>query len=323
MREPLTRRGLLAALGGVAALSPLTVARRAASKAVALRSQARDPERDDDWLDVLDAYDIGVKVPMNTANLAPASAPARAALESYTATVDLDPSFQNRAQFRATRQFTREQLALNLHVDAAEIVITRNTTESNNFVVQGVELEIEDEVVLSAHNHPSNRAAWHNRADRHGFRVIEVPLRSPPSGPEQLFDELIAATSARTRLIGFSHVTSLGGCRFPAAEICAWARQRDILVLIDGAQTGGALDLDLHAIGCDFFSASAHKWYCGPREAGVLYVRSGIEERLWPTVVGAGFANATGLARYETLGQRDDAAVAGFGSASRCSIASA
>ncbi len=132
------------------------------------------------------------------------------------------------------------------------------------------------------------------------------PLVSPPSGPEQLFDDLIEATSARTRLIAFSHVTNLGGCRYPAAEICAWARERDILVLIDGAQSAGALDLDLHAIGCDFFTANSHKWYCGPREAGVLYVRSGVEERLWPTVVGNGSSRATGAARYETLGQRDD-----------------
>lgn len=312
MDDRLSRRSLLAGLGVGTTLGPLAAARRAAA-AVAIGPQRRDPGSDADWHDVLSAFESGGPVAMNTANLAPASAPARAALEAYTASVDRDPSFQNRAQFAATRELTREQLAHNLGADANEIAITRNTTEGNNFVVQGLELGTGDEVVLSAHNHPSNRAAWRMRAQRRGFEVIEVALDSPPASPQQLFDDLVAASSGRTRLVAFSHVTNLGGCRYPAAQICRWARERGIRVLIDGAQSAGALELDLHAVGCDFFTASSHKWYCGPREAGVLFVREDVGLEMWPSVVGNGSDNAAGAARFETLGQRDDAAVAGFG----------
>tara|TARA_B100000378_G_C17933676_1_gene374166 strand:- start:84 stop:809 length:726 start_codon:yes stop_codon:yes gene_type:complete len=128
-------------------------------------------------------------------------------------------------------------------------------------------------------------------------------------------DALVAATTPRTRVMAYSHVTNLGGCRYPAREINTWARDHGILTLVDGAQSCGSIYVDLHDINCDFYTASGHKWPCAPREVGVLYVRSGSEERLWPSVVGVGFNESGAGGRMESLGQRDDAALAAFGSA--------
>lgn len=314
-----TRRHFMALAGAAAgaSLGPLGVADAAFARAMRGISvgRARSPQRDADWADVLSAFDLGGRATMNTANLAPAAAPARAAVETLAASIDADPSFQNRAQFSDLRQSARQRAAAYLGADSSEIVLTRNTSESNNFVVQGVDLGPGDEVLLTEHNHPSNRASWHFRARRHGFDVVEVPVSSPPPGPEALFEDLTAAVTPRTRVISYSHVTNLGGCRFPAKEINEWARQRDILTLVDGAQTCGAIDVDLHDIGCDFYSASGHKWPCSPREVGVLYVREESRERLWPAVVSVGFDDSTVRGRMESLGQRDDAALAGFGHA--------
>lgn len=314
-RIALSRRSLVRALAGVAALSsPLKAAARAfETHAVSLQTGDRDPARDEDWADVLGAFERGRVTPMNTANLGPACSPAREALVAYTESVDADPSFQNRAQFAETRRATRDKLARYLRADPAEIAVTRNTTEGNNFVVQGLDLGDRDEVVISAHNHPSNRVSWHHAAGRRGFTVREVDVPVPVGDAGELFADLQAACTPATRVLSFTHVTNLSGVRFPAAEICAWARGRGILTQIDGAQTAGVLDLDLHALGCDFFTASSHKWFLGPREAGLLYVRAEAAERLWPTIVGLGHERAEGAARYETLGQRDDAAVAAFG----------
>jgi selenocysteine lyase/cysteine desulfurase len=281
----------------------------------ALRRAPRSPQSDDDWRDVLAAFDLGDRVTMNTANLAPASAPSRAVLAELSAAVDADPSFQNRARFGELLQDTRRTVAAYLGADPEEIVLTRNTTEGNNFVVQGVDLEAGDEVLLTEHNHPSNRQAWHVRAQREGFTVREVPVPSPPPDAPYLMDSLVDAVTDRTRMIAYSHVTNLGGCRYPAAEINAWARQRGILTLVDGAQTCGAIDVDLHALGCDFYAASGHKWPCAPREVGVLYVRAGSEQQLWPSVVSVGFDEARAVGKMESLGQRDDAVLAAFGHA--------
>jgi selenocysteine lyase/cysteine desulfurase len=101
------------------------------------------------------------------------------------------------------------------------------------------------------------------------------------------------------------------------AELCAAARQRGVLTLVDGAQTFGSLAVNLHAMGCDFYTGSSHKWFMGPRETGVLYVRRERAAALWPNVVGLGWdgARERGARKFETFGQRDDAAVAAVGRA--------
>jgi selenocysteine lyase/cysteine desulfurase len=110
-------------------------------------------------------------------------------------------------------------------------------------------------------------------------------------------------------------VTNTAGCRYPARAISEWARENDILTLADGAQTCGALDVDLHAMGCDFYTASGHKWPCSPREVGVLYIRKERQAQVWPSVVGLGPSDDGAPDRFEELGQRDDAAIAAFGHA--------
>jgi selenocysteine lyase/cysteine desulfurase len=73
-------------------------------------------------------------------------------------------------------------------------------------------------------------------------------------------------------VLAFTHLTSTVGDLFPARELCQLARERNVLTLIDGAQTFGLMDVDLRDIQPDFYSGSAHKWPCGPKEVGVLYV---------------------------------------------------
>jgi selenocysteine lyase/cysteine desulfurase len=120
------------------------------------------------------------------------------------------------------------------------------------------------------------------------------------------------ALRPNTRVLAFSHVSNVSGTALPARELCAAARERGILTLVDGAQTFGVLQLDLHDLGCDFFTASSHKWFVGPKEAGLMYVRAESQDRLWPSDVGVGWEGAVdrGAEKFENMGQRDDAAVA-------------
>ena len=80
---------------------------------------------------------------------------------------------------------------------------------------------------------------------------------------------------------------------------------------LDGAQTFGALDVNLKEIDPDSYSASAHKWLMGPLEAGLLYVRAERIPQLWPSIVTAGWADdLKGARKFEVFGQRDDPRVA-------------
>tara|TARA_Y100000588_G_scaffold327331_1_gene362257 strand:- start:1644 stop:2219 length:576 start_codon:yes stop_codon:yes gene_type:complete len=89
---------------------------------------------------------------------------------------------------------------------------------------------------------------------------------------------------------------------------------------VDGAQTWGALDLNLKALGCDSFTASAHKWFLGPKEVGLLYVDAEQIDRLWPSIVAPSWGNQVepgphGARKFESMGQRDDGALAAIGTA--------
>ena len=248
---------------------------------------------------------------MNAANLCPSPYPVQESVFRHTRDVNGDPSFQNRGKFGAMKEEAREALAEYVGAFPSEIAITRNTSEGNNSVVNGLDLGTGSEVILWDQNHPTNNVSWDVRARRWGFTVKRV---STPPGTEdagQLLDSFLAAMTGRTQVLAFSHVSNSSGVGIPARELCRMARERGILTLVDGAQTFGALDLDLHDMGCDFFTGSSHKWFMGPKEAGLMFVREENQERLWPTHVGVGWegAEANGAQKFENMGQRDDAAV--------------
>src|SRR5262249_26421495 len=159
---------------------------------------------------------------------------------------------------------------------------TRNTSEGTNLVVRGIELKPGDEIIVTDHNHPSNNESWNQRARREGLVVRSVPVPVPARSADDLVDGIAKAITARTRVIAITHLTSTTGILFPAKPIAELARRHGIFFHLDGAQTFGAMAVNLKELGCDSFSASAHKWPMGPLEAGILYVRSEQIGRLWP-----------------------------------------
>jgi len=249
---------------------------------------------------------------MNAANLCPSPRPVQERVFELTRDVDRDASFQNRGKFGELAEASRQALARLMGADADEVAIVRNTSSANATVVNGLDLGPGDEVVLWDQNHPTNAVAWDVRAEREGFSVVRVSTPPAPTTAAELLAAFEDAITDRTRVVSFSHVSNVSGVGLPAAELCRLAHDRGAFAMIDGAQTFGALEVDLHAIGCDAYTGSAHKWLTGPKEAGLLYVRREWHEALWPTHVGVGWSGARGggAQKFEVLGQRDDAAVA-------------
>ena len=252
---------------------------------------------------------------MNAANLCPAPAPVIATLERETSHVDRDPSPQNRARLSQAREATRRTLAAFLRVTPEEIVITRNTSESNNLVSNGLDFKPGDEVVVFSDNHPSNNQAWIEKGKRFGFGVRVVEQQNPHPGAEYYIDAFTRALTPAVKLLAFTHLTNTVGDLFPAKDLCAVARQRGVLTLVDGAQTFGWMDVNLRDIDPDFYSGSAHKWPCGARECGVLFVNARVHDRIWPASYSA-YPGAVGISRrLEAFGQRDEATMIAFAEA--------
>jgi selenocysteine lyase/cysteine desulfurase len=257
---------------------------------------------------------------MNAANLCPAP---RSVVDAVTAAMrdeDADVSFQNREKYNRLWAETRTRLARFIGAAEDEVAIVRNTSEANNIVVGGVPLKAGDDVLLFDENHPTNNIAWEVRAARYGFTVRRVKVDPATADAGAIVDAFTRSVLPNTRVLSITDVSSNTGTRLPSAELCVLARARGIWAHVDGAQTFGALRRDVSAIGCDSYTASAHKWFMGPKEAGLLYVRKERCAELWPGVVGVGWGSAvatqlSGARKFETLGQRNDATVAGLAAA--------
>jgi isopenicillin-N epimerase len=252
---------------------------------------------------------------INAANLCPTSLPVVEALETNTRLLDSNPSSSSRTKLQEGREEGRRLVASALRVTPEEILITRNTSEANNIVSSGLALGAGDEVVVFADNHPSNLNAWREKSKRFGFTVVEVPVSNPHPGPAAYVDAFAKAMTPKTRVLAITHITNTMGDMLPVAELCRIARERGVLALVDGAQSFGVLDVDLTKMRPHFYSGSVHKWPCGPKEMGILYVGSDVQDKLAPSIVSL-YGGSVGLSRtHEAFGQRDEAALATFAAA--------
>lgn len=257
-------------------------------------------------------------VPMNAANLCPSFRRVGEQVAWYTADIDVDCSFNNRAKFSDMLETARGRVASQLGVSTDEVALVRNTTEANSIINNGFDLRAGDEVVIWDQNHQTNNVAWDVRAARFGFTVKRVATPARPSNRQQLIDTFVNALGPNTRLLSITHVSNVSGAKLPVTEIAAAAKQRGIYVHLDGAQTWGAMAVDLKDLGVDSYSASAHKWYMGPKEVGLLYVSESNIDRIWPSAAAPGWGDGAetslvGARKFESLGQRDDAALVGLG----------
>lgn len=245
---------------------------------------------------------------MNAANIAPAPEIVWRDYQRQLADFQSNPSFQNREQYKVLAESVRERLARYLHALPDEIAITRNTSESNNTIAQGVRLQPGDEVLITSDNHPSNTASWKLRARQQGAAVVVAQTPAGARTPTEIFDSLAAQWTARTRVVAVSHLTNTTGLLYPVRMLADLAHKQNAWLHVDGAQTFGWMNLDLTALGMDSFSGSLHKWPMGPLENGILYVRQARLDEVSPAILSIDYWSdaPTGARKFEALGQRDD-----------------
>ena len=173
----------------------------------------------------------------------------------------------------ATEAYENAREKVRAFINAArteEIVFTRNATEAINLVAYtfGRErLRAGDEIVLSIMEHHSNIVPWHFLRERQGAVIKWAPVDDEGNF---LLDEFERLLTARTRMVAITHMSNMLGTVVPVKEVVRLAHSRGIPVLLDGAQAGVHLDVDVQDIGCDFYVLTGHKLY-GPTGIGVLY----------------------------------------------------
>src|SRR5262245_18077089 len=166
-----------------------------------------------------------------------------------------------------------------------EIALTQNATMGMSFLASGLDLEAGDEVVSTDHEHGGGISGWRQLAKRRGVVVKELALEPAlAGGPDAVVKLFAGALTPKTKVVMFSHITSGLGALLPARELCALARERGALAIVDGAQAVGQIQVDVKAIGCDAYVASPHKWMMAPKGTGFLYLRREVQDRFWTTL---------------------------------------
>ena len=163
----------------------------------------------------------------------------------------------------------------------SEIIFTRGTTESMNLVASSFcdgFLKEGDEVVISTMEHHSNIVPWQLQALKKGIVLRVIPMSDEGVLDMSAFESLL---SEKTKLVSVAHVSNVLGTVNPVKEIIRKAHERDIPVLIDGAQSAPHIAIDVQDMDCDFFAFSGHKMY-GPTGIGVLYGKEEWLEKMPP-----------------------------------------
>jgi len=162
-----------------------------------------------------------------------------------------------------------------------EIIFVRGTTEAINLVAQSYGrsfLKAGDEIIVSAMEHHSNIVPWQMLCEQVGARLRVIPINHDG---EIVMDEYRRLLNEKTKFVSVTHVSNALGTIVPVKEIIALAHERDIPVLLDGAQAVPHLKVDVQELGCDFYAFSGHKMF-GPTGVGVLFGRQELLEKMPP-----------------------------------------
>ncbi|MGZ4880419.1 MAG: cysteine desulfurase [Halobacteriota archaeon] len=190
---------------------------------------------------------------------------------------------------------SRETVANFFSCEPANVIFTKNTTESINTVARGLEWAPGDHIVTSTIEHHSNYLPWV------ALRKRGVILDVVTSNNEGIIDaaRIDAAITERTKLIALSHVSNVFGSVQDINRIITIGRRSGIPVLLDAAQSAGHLRLSSEALSCDFLAVPGHKGLLGPQGTGILILQD--PEELRPTALGGGAVEWVRGYEYELL----------------------
>ncbi len=222
-------------------------------------------------------------------------------------------SWQHRVERNPARFFMHDlpgllreaaaRLAAFVGTAPARLAFVENATSGANAVIRSLRLRPGDELATTDHVYNAVRNALRHSAAQSGAHLVEIPLGSLRD-PEQVAKTVMAGLSERTRLLVIDHVASASAAVLPVATIAAACRARGIPVLVDGAHAPGMLDLDVDAIGADWYVGNCHKWLCAPKGAGFIAVSEQSAIEVHPLAIshayGQGFA-----AEFDKTGTRD------------------
>ena len=215
--------------------------------------------------------------------------------------VNYEGSYYMRKSRQKKKRLVAAKIGEVVGCSADEIAITRNTTESLDLVIGGLNWEEGDEAVMAEQDYGAMLNHFKMVARRFGVtnRLVSVP--NHPKTDEEIVDLYASAITEKTRLLMVCHMINITGQVLPIRKICDMAHARGVEVMVDGAHAYSHIDFRMSDLDCDYYGTSLHKWLSAPLGSGMLYVRKEKIDNVWP-LLAAGDLDANDIRRLNHIG---------------------
>ncbi|MCH7870852.1 MAG: aminotransferase class V-fold PLP-dependent enzyme [Planctomycetes bacterium] len=257
---------------------------------------------EDYWFAVQQAFTVDRSlINFNNGGVSPSPAVVQEAMRRHLEYANNAPS-RNLWQLQDPEVETvRARLARTFGCDSEEMAITRNSSESLEICIYGIDLARGDEVLTNDQDYPRMINTYKQRELREGIVVKSVPVPAPVDDPAELLDAYARGITPRTKVILVSHIVNLTGQIFPVRDIVRLGRERGIPVISDGAHAFAHWPFSRDELECDYYGTSLHKWLTAPHGTGFLYVRKSKIGSLWP-LMAAAEPKSDDIRKYEEIG---------------------
>jgi len=225
---------------------------------------------------------------LNHGSFGPPPTPVREARLRWISELDAQPMDFFVRRLEPAWRAARDTLAEFVGAPADSLIFVENATAGMNVVADSFQLHPGDEVLLTDHEYGAVVRIWQRACERVGASVEIARLPLPFTTADETANALFEKVTHSTRLIVVSHITSPTAVILPVAEICRRARERGIAVCIDGPHAPVQIPLSVGDLGCDFYTASCHKWLSAPFGSGFLYVARQHQTQIRPPVLSWG-----------------------------------
>ncbi|PCJ81557.1 MAG: aminotransferase [Flavobacteriales bacterium] len=259
---------------------------------------------EDFWQWVKNAYTESPNIiNLNNGGVSPQPKVVQEAFEMYNRLCNEAPSYYMWRILDKGRESLRQKLADLAGCSPEEIAINRNTTESLDTIIFGLNLNKGDEIVLSKYDYPNMMNAWKQRVKRDGIVLKFVDFALPEEDTAAIVKKYKALFTPKTKIVHITHIINWTGQILPSKEIAAEAHKQGIEVIVDGAHSFAHLHYNISDLGADYFGTSLHKWLCAPFGTGMLYVKKEKISNLWPTCPNDD-PTSDDIRKFEHLGTR-------------------
>ena len=181
------------------------------------------------------------------------------------------------------------------------LIITRNTTESLDMIIGGLDWKPGDEAIMALQDYGAMLDMFEQIKNRYGVVNVMLSVPNHPKNDQEIIDLYKNAITPKTKVILVSHMINITGQILPIKEICSMAHDRGVQVIVDGAHAFAHFKYSIQELGCDYYAASLHKWLSTPLGAGLLYVRKDNIKKVWP-LLADGEKDANNIKRLNHTG---------------------